>query len=155
MPGLLDLIPVLGDIINKVIPDPKVKADLQIRLAELADQEAKRAHEENIGQIEVNKVEAANPSLFVAGWRPAIGWSCGAALLYNTLLAPMLHLGVADLGFLQTVLLGLLGLGGMRSYEKVKGVAATVVGNSPPVPKEAGQPAVPLAPRRKKFLGIF
>lgn len=153
--GILDIVPVLGDIIDRVIPDPKAKAELQLQLAQLADKEAERAHEENMGQNEVNKVEAASPSLFVAGWRPFVGWSCGGALVYSTIFAPLLHLGVPDLGFLQTILLGMLGLGSMRTYEKVKGVATeTLTPNPTPAPKEAGQPAAPLA-KRKKFLGIF
>jgi hypothetical protein len=105
-----------------------------------------------MGQIDVNKVEAANPNVFVAGWRPFIGWVGGSALAYNVMLAPMLHLGVADTSFLQTILLAILGMGAMRSYDKAKGTDTTTIGNPKP---EAGQPAAPLARKRKKFLGIF
>jgi hypothetical protein len=129
--------------------------DLQLKLAQLADQEASRSHDEMMGQIEVNKVEAANPSLFVAGWRPAIGWACVAGTVYSVLLSPLFHLPMADTSFLETILLGILGIGGgLRTIEKVKGVSTTAVGN--PAPQEAGQPAAPLSPpRRKKFLGLF
>jgi hypothetical protein len=146
MPGILELIPVLGEVIDRVIPDPQAKMDLQIKLATLADQEAARDHEESMGQIEVNKVEAASPNLFVAGWRPFIGWVGGGALAYNVILAPVFHLGVADTSFLQTILLAVLGMGAMRSYDKAKGTSAPWPGSVTPVV----QPAAP----KKKILGI-
>jgi hypothetical protein len=78
-------------------------------------------------QIEVNKVEAAHKSLFVAGWRPAIGWICGLALLYSTIISPILGIWftvpVVDTSLLTTVLMGMLGLGAMRTFEKTKGVS--------------------------------
>lgn len=86
-------------------------------------------------QLQVNQAEAASPSLFVAGWRPAIGWVCGSALAYTYLLYPLLtwacaawapHLVPPKLGndgMLYELLLGMLGLGGMRTFEKIKGVA--------------------------------
>ena len=85
----------------------------------------------NKAQIEVNKVEANSNSLFVAGWRPFVGWTCGVALCYHFVLQPfllfLLHsfgyqvdLPVFDMTTLTTILLGMLGLGGMRSFEKVK-----------------------------------
>lgn len=86
------------------------------------------------GQIEVNKTEAGNNSMFVAGWRPFIGWTCGAAFAYKFVLAPFvvlvldamgihLVLPVLDFTEMSTVLLGMLGLGGMRTVEKLKGVS--------------------------------
>jgi hypothetical protein len=107
------LIPIIGGIIDKAIPDPSKKMELQLELAKLADAEDQREHEQMLGQIDVNKTEATHRSIFVAGWRPAVGWGGASALLYNTLIAPMFGLGVADLGFLQTVLLAILGIGGM------------------------------------------
>jgi hypothetical protein len=78
-------------------------------------------------QIEVNKVEAAHKSLFVAGWRPAIGWICGFALLYSTIVSPILGIWLevpeVDTSLLTTVLMGMLGLGAMRTFEKTKGVS--------------------------------
>ncbi len=82
-------------------------------------------------QGEINKVEAQHRSIFVAGWRPFIGWVCGTALLYNYIIRDILIFiqpAWADLPALQmehllTVLLGMLGLGGLRTYEKFKGVA--------------------------------
>lgn len=87
------------------------------------------------GQLEINKAEAGHSSIFVAGWRPFIGWVCGSALVYNYIAQPLLFwgftaFGVAiptpptlDMGDLMTLLLGMLGLGGLRTYEKRLGVA--------------------------------
>lgn len=91
------------------------------------------------GQLEINKQEAQHSSIFVAGWRPAIGWICGTALGWNYILQPILSwaafLAGADLGDsptldtaeLTTILLGMLGLGGLRTYEKRLGVARTSI----------------------------
>jgi hypothetical protein len=96
------------------------------------------------GQLEINKVEAQHGSIFVAGWRPAVGWICGIALGWNFIVHPMLlwiafvvpeapiDLSTApqlDTGELMTVLLGMLGLGGLRTYEKRVGVARTKMGD--------------------------
>jgi len=87
------------------------------------------------GQIDINKVEAANSSVWVAGWRPFIGWVCGAAFAYKFVLAPATAFGLAASGHpvelpvldfteMSTVLLGMLGIGGLRTLEKIKGVAS-------------------------------
>ncbi len=81
------------------------------------------------GQIDINKVEAANPSIFVSGWRPFIGWICGMGLGYQLLVYPWLvgmypHVQQLDMGTLITLLGGLLGLAGLRTAEKLNGVAA-------------------------------
>lgn len=89
----------------------------------------------NQGQLEINKVEAASASLFTSGWRPFIGWVCGVACAVNWLVIPLARLGVAfcghtlqvtmlDLSEMMPVLMGMLGLGGLRTYEKINGVAA-------------------------------
>lgn len=87
------------------------------------------------GQLEINKIEAASPSLFVSGWRPFFGWVCGAALAYQYLFRPMSIAVTVALGFPPPMMVGLeshelweltfnlLGLGGMRTLEKTKGVA--------------------------------
>tara|TARA_R110000824_G_scaffold393167_1_gene591991 strand:+ start:1545 stop:1946 length:402 start_codon:yes stop_codon:yes gene_type:complete len=82
-----------------------------------------------LAQIEVNKAEAASRSFFVAGWRPFIGWTCGFALLYNVIFSPLLEglgyqMPVVDASLLYPVLLGMLGLGGMRSFDKKAGSTA-------------------------------
>jgi hypothetical protein len=79
------------------------------------------------GQLEINKAEAANPNLFVSGWRPYIGWICGTGLAYQFLVYPILVAFVPkivqlDMGTLLTLLGGLLGLGAMRTVEKLNGV---------------------------------
>lgn len=78
-------------------------------------------------QNEVNKIEAQHRSIFVAGWRPFIGWVCGVALLYNFILrdiiawlSPNIMPPALQMEHLLTVLLGMLGLGGLRTYEKLK-----------------------------------
>ena len=94
-------------------------------------EKAELIQEINKAQIEVNKVEANSNSLFVSGWRPFVGWTCGVALCYHFVLQPFLvfllyssgyqvDLPVFDMTTLTTILMGLLGLGGLRSYEKVK-----------------------------------
>lgn len=122
------LIPAVTGLLNKFIPD----ADERQKLAhEIATMSQKMAHESALLQIEVNKEEAKHRSSFVAGWRPFIGWTCGLALAYHFILQPILTLILAisgitidlpvfDMSSLMTVLMGMLGLGGLRTYEKVK-----------------------------------
>jgi hypothetical protein len=86
------------------------------------------------GQIEVNKAEASNPSLLVSGWRPFVGWVCGLALFWHFIGLPITlflltlftvdipDLPIFDMDTLLTVLMGMLGLGGMRTWEKTKNV---------------------------------
>ena len=87
------------------------------------------------GQLDTNKIEAASPSVFVSGWRPFIGWVCGTACAWNwigisvfkfvaiTWFAKTITLNPADVSEMMPVLMGMLGLGGLRTFEKVKGVA--------------------------------
>jgi hypothetical protein len=87
------------------------------------------------GQLDINKAEAANPSVFVSGWRPFIGWVCGAGCAWNWIGLPVLKAGLAlygmsialspaDIGEMMPLLLGMLGLGGLRTVEKIQGVAS-------------------------------
>ena len=128
----LDPITAISDLIKtgleKWIPDANARE-------QAASQLAAQVHAQTMAQIEVNKVEAASSSLFVAGWRPFVGWSCGSAYAYTFVLQPFLlflltacqvhvdiaQLPVLDMGEMGVVLFGMLGLGAMRSYEKVKG----------------------------------
>ena len=114
--------PVTG-LLDKFIEDKDKKNAIAFELATMAE---KHAQELAKGQLEVNKTEAAHKSLFVAGWRPAIGWICGMALLYSTILAPILGIWFTvppvDSALLTSVLMGMLGLGAMRTVEKSKGV---------------------------------
>lgn len=121
--------PITG-LLDKFIPDADTKAKLA---HEIATMSVKQAHEAALAQLEVNKVEAAHRSIFVAGWRPFVGWTCGAALCWHFVLQDLIVFASAWAGHpapalpkldtdLLTVLLGMLGLGGLRSFEKVKGV---------------------------------
>lgn len=123
--------PVTG-LLDKFIPDAGEKAKLAHEIATMAE---KQAHELALAQIEVNKAEAASGSIFKGGWRPFIGWTCGVAFAYHFVVQPFmifiaLTAGVQlpplpefEMGSLMTVLGGLLGLGGLRTFEKYKGVS--------------------------------
>jgi len=123
--------PVTG-LLDKFIEDKDQKNALAHEIATLAQ---KQAHEAQLAQVEVNKQEAQHRSIFVAGWRPFVGWVCGIALAYHFVLAPIILFSVSITGIqiselpsfnmetLTTVLLGMLGLGGLRSFEKYKGVS--------------------------------
>ena len=123
--------PVAG-LLDKFIEDKDQKAKLAHEIATMAE---KHAHEAAMAQVEVNKAEAGHRSIFVAGWRPFIGWTCGVALAYHFVVAPLIIFGAGwagtpipdlptfDMDSLMTVLLGMLGLGGMRTFEKTKGLA--------------------------------
>jgi len=116
----------LADILDKFVSDKDLKTKLNHEL-EL------ELHRSNIAQLEINKVEAAHKSVFVSGWRPACAWMCTTALGYHFILQPIIVFLFAlsgetiplpefDMNALLTILLGMLGLGGMRSFEKMKGV---------------------------------
>jgi hypothetical protein len=125
------LINPITSLLDKFIPDADEKAKLAHEIATLAE---RQAHEIAKAQIEVNKTEAASSSLFVSGWRPAVGWICASGLGFNFLIVPLgnFYLTITDnvtiiptldLSQMMPVLFGLLGLGAYRSFEKVKGVA--------------------------------
>jgi hypothetical protein len=140
VPIIGDIIKEVGETVRQAIPDADKRLDVETRLAELADQAAARETELLMGQLEVNKVEAASSSLFVAGWRPFIGWTCGGALAYTWVLAPMMkvvfrltELPIIDPSQIFPIVTAMLGVAGMRTYEKVKRVATSL---APPAPKE-------------------
>lgn len=115
--------PITG-LLDKIVPD----ADERARLAHEINTLAERQHHETVmAQIAVNQQEAAHKSIFVSGWRPFIGWVCGIALAYSTIASPFLAIWFAvpavNVELLWPVLGGMLGLGGMRTVEKTKGVA--------------------------------
>jgi len=122
--------PVTG-ILDKFIEDKDQKNKLAHEIATMAE---RQMHEANMGQIEVNKAEAQHRSIFVAGWRPFLGWGLASAMIWHLVLAPVTMFGFAyagmeapdlptfDMDSLMTVLLGMLGLGGLRTVEKVKGL---------------------------------
>jgi hypothetical protein len=128
------LIPLVGKVIDNILPDPAVAADAKLKLLEL-QQKGQLAELDAdlrvaLGQMEINKVEAASTNWFVAGWRPFVGWACGASFAYAALLEPLMRFGatvwfdyrgtfpVIDTNLTMQILVGLLGLGGLRSFEK-------------------------------------
>ena len=132
------LIAPITRIIDKLIPDPQAAAQAKIKLFELEQKgdlaELGAMVEMNKGQMDINKQEATHKSLFVAGWRPFIGWVCGIALFWQFVGMPvtMFALSLAevaiDLPKIQTddlfeLVLAMLGMGGLRTYEKLKGKA--------------------------------
>jgi len=132
------LIPVLGSLLEKILPDPQAQADAKIKLLDLAqkgelavlDAETKMA----LGQMEINKAEATT-DMFRGGWRPATGWACVFGLVYQFLLQPLVPwvaavsgatvppLPAIDNETLMVLLTGMLGLGGLRTFERIKGKA--------------------------------
>ena len=130
-----------GKLIDRLFPDPLARAEAQRKLLELQQtgELAKLAAETSLaeGQLAINKAEAKSDNLFVAGWRPFIGWTCGAAFCYHFILQPLLAFILAaaghsvvlpsfDMSTLSTVLMGMLGLGGLRTVEKIKDVIPTL-----------------------------
>ena len=122
--------PVTG-LLDKFIEDKDQKAKLAHEIATMGE---KHAQEAMLAQLEVNKAEAASGSIFKGGWRPFIGWVCGAAFAYHFVLQPILIFILAtfsislpdlpefDMSTLLPVLGGMLGIGGLRTYEKQKGL---------------------------------
>ena len=121
--------PVTG-LLDKFIEDKDQKARLAHEIATLAQKEA---HKNAALQLEVNKVEAAHKSLFVSGWRPFIGWTCGLGMFGNFITIPFSNFVLALFGIdiviplvpletMMPVLMGMLGLGAMRTYEKKNAV---------------------------------
>ena len=125
------LVGPVSNILDKVVEDKDQKAQLAHEIAIMAERHAQELAK---GQIEINKAEAQSRNMFVAGWRPFVGWTCGLALFWHFLGLPVTlfitgwfnlqhpPLPQFDMDSLMTVLLGMLGLGGLRSFEKVKGL---------------------------------
>jgi|TARA_B100000902_G_C26769265_1_gene649534 hypothetical protein len=120
------LIDPISNILDKFVADKDLKQKLEHELKT-------ELHRANMAQIEVNKEEAKHRTVFVAGWRPFTGWVCASALAYHFILEPIIVFGLAlnniqltlpqfDMGSLLTVLMGMLGLGGLRTYEKKQGL---------------------------------
>jgi|TARA_R110000787_G_scaffold208201_3_gene318133 hypothetical protein len=133
MIGLISaILPSVMEVAGRFLPEDKearakaereLEAQLTVHLAKI-----------DLAQLDINKTEAAHRSIFVAGWRPFIGWTCGLALFYTYVLQPILifvmaHMNLLidlpqmELGEMMPVLMGMLGLGGLRTFEKFKGVS--------------------------------
>jgi hypothetical protein len=121
--GLGEVAELANTVVNKIWPDKseQEKAEL-VAAVQLVN-----------GQLDINKAEATNPNVFVSGWRPFIGWVCGIACAWNwigisvvstalTIWGRPIVLKTADVSEMMPVLLGLLGLGALRTYERVKDV---------------------------------
>lgn len=134
--GLGSIADLVGKVVDRVWPDATKAQEIKLELfkAEQAGQLAdlNNAWENAKTQLAVNQVEAGSQSIFVAGWRPFIGWVCGFALVYKFIAAPLLLfvfaaagkqvlLPTLDFTEMLTVLFGMLGLGAMRSYDKTRG----------------------------------
>lgn len=128
MIDLNSLISPIEKILGKFIADKDLRTKLEYELKS-------EIHKANLAQLEVNKAEAAHKSIFVAGWRPCVGWICATALGYHFILNPLLYTVLSLFGYneinlpefdfaqLSTILMGMLGLGGLRTFEKTKGVS--------------------------------
>ena len=128
---LSSLIQPVSNLLDKAIPDQDLKRKLSHEIATMSERHAQSLA---LAQIEVNAAEAASGSLFKGGWRPCIGWICGIAFGYHFVLQPVIIFIVAlvgmeipdlpkfDMNTLLTVLGGMLGIGGLRTYEKQKGL---------------------------------
>lgn len=132
------LLPTVIDLVGRLFPDPKAADEAKLRVMEMAQKGELAQLEADVrlaaGQLEVNQAEAANASLFVSGWRPAVGWTCAAAFAFKFVGGPVLVLVASYFGHpvtlpefdyseMSTILLGMLGLGGLRTVEKIKGAA--------------------------------
>ena len=122
--------PVTG-LLDKFIDDKDQKNKLAHEISTMAERHAQELAK---GQLEINKAEAQSRNIFVAGWRTFIGWTCGVAMAYNYVIHPIMIFVLAqldylvalpalDLGEMMPVLMGMLGLGGLRSFEKYKGIS--------------------------------
>ena len=119
------LIGPVGNILDKFVEDKDQKAKLAHEIATMSE---KHAQEAMLAQLEINKAEAASGSIFKGGWRPAVGWVCAIAFAYHFILKDLIIFGASfagadlpelpefDMGTLLTVLGGMLGIGGLRTY---------------------------------------
>jgi len=137
LPIIGALLPIVGKIIDKVIPDvagrEAAKMEIQLKLAEQEGELVKALIQSDIAQSEVNKTEAASDNIFKSGWRPAVGWICVTGLAWSVFLPVIAwfiklagvqipELPILNGEILTSLTFGLLGLGGLRTYEKKSGV---------------------------------
>ena len=133
------LLDIGGKLIDRLFPDPIQKAAAQLELVKLQQSgELAQLNADvtlSTAQAAINTEEAKSTNWFVSGWRPYIGWTCGTGLAFQFVVAPLATWGATlyghpvvfptlDMGTLVTLLFGMLGLGGMRTYEKLKGVSS-------------------------------
>jgi hypothetical protein len=118
-------------LLDKFVEDKDKKNELAHEIATMAERHAQELAK---GQLDINKEEAKHRSIFVSGWRPSVGWVCSIAMAYHFVVQPLIVFGVTvagveipelpkfDMNSLMTVLMGMLGLGGLRTFEKTKGL---------------------------------
>jgi hypothetical protein len=120
------------EVAGRFLPEDKEKRAAAER--EIEAQLTTHLAKIDLAQLDINKTEAAHRSVFVSGWRPFIGWSCGAAMALNFIVFPLasfvlaqtghlVELPTLDMSEMMPVLMGLLGLGGLRTVEKIKQVS--------------------------------
>lgn len=143
-PLIIAAMPVISEVIDRLFPDSEKR---ELARLEIEAKLIETAASLDVGQMEVNKVEAASPNLFVAGARPFIMWVCGFGFAYHVIFQPFITyvcalygkivpLPVFDSNLLETTMYGLLGLGALRTVDKVKGVATEgIVSNLPWIKK--------------------
>ena len=134
LPLIGSILDLAGKVIERVIPDPAAKAAAIQKLAELEQSGELQAM---AMQAKINEIEAASPDRFISGWRPAVGWVCAAGLAMAYVAGPAVSLvislvgmfhghpfvaPVVDMATLSPILLGMLGMAGLRTFEKVKDV---------------------------------
>ncbi len=118
------LIQPVSDILDKFVADKDLKTKLSHELE-------KEIISLNKAQLEVNKVEAKHNNVFVSGWRPFIGWACGVSLAYHFIIEPIIQYTLIvnnidyntpefDFSQLSTIVMAMLGMSGLRTYEKIK-----------------------------------
>ena len=126
------LLNIGNTLINKLFPDPAQAAQAQLALLKMQQDGELAAIS---GQMEINKIEAGSSSVFVSGWRPFCGWVCGLGLGYVSIIEPIARFTakmfgydgefpVIDTSLTMQILMGMLGMGGLRSLDKIKGVAS-------------------------------
>jgi hypothetical protein len=126
------LLPIIGDVIGRFLPEDKEAAAKAKQ--EIEQQLTTHLAQIDLAQLEINKAEASHRSIFVAGWRPMIGWTCGLALAYTYVIQPiavfilgqtghLIVLPTLSMSEMMPVLMGMLGLGGLRTFEKFKKVS--------------------------------
>ena len=134
--GLGSVADLAGKVIDKIFPDKDAAEKAKLELFRMQQEgnlkELEAEFQLKIQQLVINAEEAKNGSVFVSGWRPFVGWVCGSALAYNYIVMPFIVWGaknfypdapsmpILDMGELMTLLIGMLGIGFMRSWDKVK-----------------------------------
>ena len=129
-----DLLREIGQTVRQVLPNPEAQREFDTKIMELAARAEERENELMLAQIGVNQTEAQHSNIFVAGWRPFVGWTSAVALGYvfivRPLLAQLFGLDMPDLEIVELMMLlgAMLGIGGMRTAEKFRGLASSIDG---------------------------